>query len=83
MAKWHKFPHEQKAITYAGEALKKNWDALHKGDNEPYPKDAAMQEAWRQFHAGHFEAATKSGGTAAIKATVIYATHLKRTTPPK
>ena len=77
MAKWNKFPHDQKAITYAGEALKKNWDALHKGDNEPYPKDAAQQEAWRQFHAGNFEAATKSGGTAAIKATVIYATHLE------
>ena len=77
MAKWNKFPHDQKAITYAGEALKKNWDALHKGDNEPYPKEAAMQEAWRQFHAGNFEAATKSGGAAAIKATVIYATHLE------
>lgn len=77
MAKWNKFPHDQKAITCAGDALKKNWDALHKGDNEPYPKDAAMQEAWRQFHAGNFEAATKSGGTVAIKATSIYATHLE------
>ena len=78
MAKWNKFPHEQKAITYAGDALKKNWDALHKGDNEPYPKDAAMQEAWRQFHAGNFEAATENGGTVAVKATSIYATHLER-----
>ena len=78
MAKWMRFPHEQKAITYAGDALKKNWDALHKGDNEPYPKDAGMQEAWRQFHAGHFEAATEHGGTVAVKATSIYATHLER-----
>ena len=77
MAKWNKFPHDQKAITYAGDALKKNWDALHKGDNEPYPKDAGMQEAWRQFHAGNFEAATKNGGTVATKATTIYATHLE------
>ena len=77
MAKWNKFPHEQKAITYAGDALKKNWDALHKGDNELYPKDAGMQEAWRQFHAGHFEAATEHGGTVAVKATSIYATHLE------
>ena len=77
MAKWMRFPHEQKAITYAGDALKKNWDALHKGDNEPYPKDAGMQEAWRQFHAGHFEAATECGGTVAVKATSIYATHLE------
>ncbi len=78
MAKWNKFPHEQKAITYAGDALKKNWDALHKGDNEPYPKDAAMQEAWRQFHVGNFELATECGGTVAVKATSIYATHLER-----
>ncbi len=77
MAKWNKFPHDQKAITYAGDALKKNWDALHKGDNEPYPKDPGMQEAWRQFHAGNFEAATKNGGTVAAKATTIYATHLE------
>lgn len=78
MAKWNKFPHDQKAITYAGDALKKNWDALHKGDNEPYPKDAATQECWREFHAGNFEAATKCGGVAALKATTIYATHLEK-----
>jgi tetratricopeptide (TPR) repeat protein len=77
MAKWNKFPHDQKAITYAGDALKKNWEALHKGDNEPYPKDAATQEAWRQFHAGNFEAATKNGGSVASKATTIYASHLE------
>ncbi|MEQ1517023.1 MAG: hypothetical protein ABL931_11100, partial [Usitatibacteraceae bacterium] len=37
-----------------------------------------MQEAWRQFHAGNFEAATKSGGIAALKAMTIYATHLEK-----
>ncbi len=82
MAKWHIFPHDQKAITYAGDALKKNWDALHKGDNEPFPKEAGMQEAWRQFHAGNFAAAVEAaeklgGGTVATKATSIYATHLE------
>lgn len=77
MAKWNKFPHDQKAITYTGDALKKNWSALHTGDNEPYPKDTDIQEAWRQFHAGNFEAATKNGGTVAAKATTIYATHLE------
>ena len=78
MSKWMKFPHDQKAITFAGEALKKNWDALHKGDNEPYPKDAALQEGWRQFHAGNFAvAAGHAGSTVAIKATSIYATHLE------
>ena len=80
MAKWNKFPHDQKAITYTGDALKKKWDALHKGDGEPYPKDAALQEAWRQFHAGNFADAAVSGEghTVAIKATSIYATHLEK-----
>ena len=88
MAKWHKFPHDQKAITYGGDALKKNWDALHKGDNEPFPKEAGMQEAWRQFHAGNFAAAVESaeklgGGTVAVKATSIYAAHLEPKDAPK
>ncbi len=78
MSKWMKFPHDQKAITYAGDALKKNWDALHKGDNEPFPKDTGLQEAWRQFHAGNFAAAAaQANSTVAIKATSIYATHLE------
>ncbi len=80
MAKWNKFPHDQKAITYAGDALKRNWEALHKGDGEPFPKDAGLQEAWRQYHAGNFaEAAVAGKGhTVAIKATTIYATHLEK-----
>ena len=80
MAKWAKFPHDQKAILYAGEALKKNWDTLHKGDNEALPKDAGLQDAWRQYHAGNFaEALAAGGGTVvAIKATSIYATHLEK-----
>lgn len=80
MAKWSKFPHDQKAITYTGDALKKNWDALHKGDGETYPKDAGLQEAWRQYHAGNFAEAVESGegSTVAIKATSIYATHIEK-----
>ena len=78
MSKWMKFPHDQKAITYTDDALKKNWDALHKGDNEPFPKDAGLQDAWRQFHAGNFAlAAAQANSTVAIKATSIYATHLE------
>ena len=79
MSKWNKFPHDQKTISYAGDALKKNWDALHKGDGEPYPKAASLQEAWRQFHAGNFAdaAAAGKGHAVAIKATAIYANHLE------
>lgn len=79
-AKWKAFPHPAKAFTYAGEALKKNWDRLHRGDCEPYPKDAGAQEAWRLFHQGKFAEAVEagldagaSGINAANKAQVIYA----------
>lgn len=80
MAKWNKYPHDQKAITYAGDALKKHWESLHKGDGEPYPKDPGLQEAWRQYHAGNFAEAAEAGKghTVAIKATSIYATHLEK-----
>jgi tetratricopeptide (TPR) repeat protein len=79
MAKWSRYPHDQKSITYAGDSLKKNWDALHKGDNEPFPKDADLQEAWRQFHAGNFAeaAAAGRGHSVEIKATSIYANHIE------
>ena len=34
---WTAFPHDAKAFTYAGDALKKAWPALHAGDTEPFP----------------------------------------------
>ena len=42
--KWAAFPHDAKAYSYAGDALKKAWPALHAGDNEPYP-DAKRAQA--------------------------------------
>jgi len=79
-AKWKAFPHPAKAFAYPGEALKKNWARLHRGDCEPYPKEAAAQDAWRRYHAGDFAEAVaagmKAGGagvTAANKAQAIYA----------
>ena len=78
--KWITFPHPSKAYVYAGDALRKNWDKLHRGDCEPFPKDAAVQEAWRLFHQGDFEGAVRkglaaggAGVTAANKAEAIYA----------
>jgi tetratricopeptide (TPR) repeat protein len=80
MAKWKAFPHPSKAFVYAGDALKKGWARLHRGDCEPFPKDADAQEAWRLFHQGKFAEAVKlgveAGGdalTAANKAQAIYA----------
>jgi tetratricopeptide (TPR) repeat protein len=78
--KWTAFPHASKEFAYAGDALKKNWDKLHQGDQEPFPKDAGAQEAWRLFHQGRFAEAVaqglEAGGagiTAANKAQAIYA----------
>jgi tetratricopeptide (TPR) repeat protein len=78
--KWTKTPVDGKAINYAGDALKKNWDALHKGDNEAFPKDEMLQDAWRAFHAGDFAAAAElgEGHTVAVKATSIYANHVEK-----
>ena len=60
-AKWIPFPHPDKAYQYAGDALKKAWPRLHKGDCEPYPKETAAQDAWRLYHAGDFEGAVATG----------------------
>jgi tetratricopeptide (TPR) repeat protein len=83
-AGWTAFPHKDKAYDYAGLALKKNWDRLHRGDCEPFPKDESAQEAWRLFHAGEFEKAVSAGlaaGGSAInaanKAANIYANYLE------
>lgn len=79
-AKWKAYPHPDKAYAYAGTALRKNWEALHRGDCEPFPKDPDVQEAWRLFHQGRFAEAVASGLaaggagiTAANKAQAIYA----------
>jgi tetratricopeptide (TPR) repeat protein len=78
--KWKPFPHPSKTFSYPGDALKKSWARLHKGDCEPFPKSEGAQEAWRHFHAGRFAEAVEtgmaeggSGITAANKAQVVYA----------
>ncbi|MDK9715386.1 MAG: tetratricopeptide repeat protein [Sulfuritalea sp.] len=81
---WKKFPHADKAFVYAGAALKKNWERLHSGDCEPFPADAAVQEAWRLYHQGEFGKAFEAGLAAGVdgynaanKAAMIYATYLE------
>jgi hypothetical protein len=34
---WRAFPYPDEAFDYTGAALKKHWDRLHRGDQEPYP----------------------------------------------
>ena len=83
--KWSRFAHADKAFEYDGTALKKAWPRLHKGDREPYPKDAAVADAWRHFHAGRFEQAVDAGRAAggpgvnaAVKAQCVYASSVER-----
>jgi len=85
MAKsWAKFPYADKKYVYTAATLKKAWDRLHRGDQEPFPKDEAVVDAWIAFHAGDFQKAAelglKAGGAglvAANKATAIYANYLE------
>lgn len=81
---WKKFPHPEKAFAYAGAALKKNWARLHRGDAEPFPDDAKVQDAWRSYHAGDFGKAVAlglacdmAGYNVANKAAGIYANYLE------
>src|SRR2546429_7202418 len=83
---WTKFPHPDKAYAYDGAALKKQWDRLHRGDGEPFPKGVAVLDAWRHYHAGEFQQAVEAGIAAggaginaAVKAQSIYANYLEKT----
>ena len=83
-SKWVAFPYPDEDYLYAGPALKKHWGRLHRGDREPFPKDARTQQAWRLFHQGQFPAAISAGlaagaggVTAANKAQAIYANSLE------
>ncbi|MDT9000557.1 hypothetical protein RQP53_14885 [Paucibacter sp. APW11] len=85
MAKWTAFPYDNAAFVYDAASLKKNWARLHAGDAEPWPKDAAVQQAWIHFHAGEFQqahdaglAAGGAGITVANKAQAIYANYLEK-----
>jgi len=88
--KWIKFPHADKAYAYDAAGLKKHWARLHRGDNEPFPKDAGVLEAWRHFHVGEFgqaveagEAAGGAGINAAVKAQTVYAHYLEKSDKAK
>ena len=85
MAKqWAQFTHADKAYVYDPAALKKSWARLHRGDCEPFPKDAGALGAWQAFHAGEFARAVETGLTvgeagvkAAVKAQVVYGHYLE------
>lgn len=81
---WKKFPHPDKAFSYPGAALRKNWERLHRGDCEPFPDNAKVEAAWRSHHAGDFGQAVDlglacgmAGYAAANKAAIVYASYLE------
>ena len=83
--KWNKFPYADKAFNLDDAGLKKHWARLHKGDLEPWPKGAAVRNAWRAYHAGDFQKAVELGNAAggegvnaAVKAQMIYANYLEK-----
>ena len=83
MAPWNPFPHAG-AYAFDADSLTRHWAALHRGDCEPLPQDAAVLQAWVLFHNGAFEQAARAGLaaggagiTAANKATCVYANYLE------
>lgn len=90
MAKWTAFPYDSAPYRRDAAGLKKHWARLHAGDAEPFPKDAAVVEAWALFHAGDFQKATeaglKAGGAGLVvvhKAQSIYANYLEKSEKTK
>jgi len=106
--RWVRFAHQGTEFRFAGAALAAAWEALHRGEREPWPdakrigalarahagvlvagRDAAalagaLQDAWRAFHAGDFEAAWQAGGElgplgalVAAKAATVHASYLE------
>jgi tetratricopeptide (TPR) repeat protein len=83
--KWTSFPHDAKAFQYKGKALATHWARLHRGDCEPLPTAANLQEAWRAYHCGDFRRAYDLGTelglpgfAVAIKAAGVYASYLEK-----
>ena len=58
MTRKHGSPWESR---FAGAELSRRWTQLHEGDREPWPAERDLQEAWRAFHSGDFQAAIKLG----------------------
>jgi tetratricopeptide (TPR) repeat protein len=82
-AKIPAFPYERRPFSYEGDALRKSWDRLHRGDREPFPADPKLQGSWRAFHRGDFATAIAqgvklkaAGATVANKSAAVAATYL-------
>jgi hypothetical protein len=74
----------RRGIHHSLASLRKQWEALHAGDREPWPTSPEAQNAWLLVHNGAFEAAMATGAqadgsgiNAANKAACVYASHLE------
>ena len=81
---WNPFPHPDPAYQYTPATLEAAWPLLHGGDQEPFPSNPALVQAWISFHAGEFERAARlgldvgvNGYSVAHKAICIYAHYLE------
>lgn len=83
-AAWAPFPYPNAGFVHTRESLKHAWPGLHAGDAEPWPRKAAVVDAWIAFHAGEFERAEQeglaagwAGYAAANKASCVHAIYLE------
>ena len=66
-------------------AVKQNWGRLHRGDQEPLPRDTDVLQAWALYHSGQYQRACEAGlalGSGAglliaNRATSVYANFLE------
>jgi tetratricopeptide (TPR) repeat protein len=72
-------------LDLSGDNLKRRWEAMHRGNREPFPEDKQLQEAWRQYHLGNFARAADIGESIggaglvpAAFATTIYAQYVEK-----
>ncbi|MCW5652897.1 hypothetical protein [Hydrogenophaga sp.] len=84
MSEWTRIARPDSAL-FDTERLRSQWNRLHLGDAEPWPKDPALQQAWLLFHNGEFQQAAEAGlalGDAGLnvanKATCIHASYVER-----
>ena len=83
MDRWTPLP-AKAVFTFERKSLRRYWPLLHAGDGEAYQQDAALLDAWVDYHNGAFQSAFEAavslddaGATLANRASCTYATYLE------
>ena len=81
---WQDTPVDMSDLDLSGDGLRQNWEAMHRGNREPFPADPRLQDAWRAYHLGQFARAAeigtamgRDGCVPAAFATTIYAQYVE------